>query len=651
MKTYSERTTSILNKAKIKRRQRNTVLASVSTALCIIFVFSGIALFTPYDTTPPSMEKYAASEYYAIIEKLNVLTYKEPIYKNAFEEHILSALQGVGKGFNQNLGMTPEMSPDIGFDKEDSFEGEVPNDSQASSENTMAPGSSEKYEEVTDNQVEGVIESDIFKRSDKYIYYLRGCNLYVYSIAGEDSKEIGHYEIADQDGYKIGAYGDSWDMFLSKDCKTITLISSVYNQKTSSANVMLVSLDVSDPTAIKENQRSYLTGEYLSSRMVDNELLVMAHYNARWHEINFSDETTFIPQYGTSEDMKCIEAENIVCPDTLTSTNYTVVCKIDGTTLEATSTGAFLSYANEVYVSANKIYATRTYTSETTGDDGVTCSKRMTEISALDYSGETMSYAGTVSVAGTIENQYYLDEYNGILRIVTTTNTDTYISHQEEHDDMVAHWIEEYRSSTNASLYCIDLNTWQVVASVEGFAPEGETVESVRFDGNYAYVCTAVVVTMTDPVFYFDLTDLNNITYKDTGDISGYSSSLVNFGDYLLGIGFGDSSETLKIEMYQETATGVESVCVYEVKNCDFSTEYKSYLIDRANSRIGLGYTSFENGYTGYYMLLQFDGYRLVPVVQEYLYGIDDYKRAVIIDEYIYMFSNDVIQNFVVKKL
>lgn len=641
MKTYDERTASILSKAKTKRKKRNTVLASVSGALCVVFVFLGITLFTPYDTTPPSVEQYAASEYYAIIEKLNILTYQTPNYENAYEEYILSALQGLGGSIKGELTYG-------GFPEEDIDN--VTNDA-VNSESNVTLEDTQNYEEVTDNQVEGVIESDIFKRSDKYIYYLRGSILYVYSIAGEASKQLGCYEITDQDGYKIGAYDDSWDMFLSKDCKTITLISSVYNQKTSSANVLLVSLDVSDPTAITENQRSYLTGNYVSSRMIDDELLVMAHYNANWHKIDFSDETTFVPQYGTTEDMKCIEAGNIIYPEELTSTNYTVVCKIDAATLEATSTAAFLSYTDEVYVSAEKVYATRNYTSTTVGDDGVTCSKRMTEISALNYSGESMSFAGTVSVAGTIDNQYYLDEYDGILRIVTTTDTDTYIEHTETDGDMAVHWYESYTSTTNASLYCIDLDTWNVIASVENFAPEGETVESVRFDGNYAYVCTAVVVTLTDPVFYFDLTDLTNITYKDTGDISGYSSSLVNFGDYLLGIGFGDSSDTLKIEMYQETETGVESVCVYEVYSCGFSTEYKSYLIDRKNMRLGLGYTSYEKGYIGYYTLLQFDGYQLIPVIEEYLYGGNDYKRAVIIDEYIYMFSNDEIYNFAVKKL
>ena len=72
-----------------------------------------------------------------------------------------------------------------------------------------------------------------------------------------------------------------------------------------------------------------------------------------------------------------------------------------------------------------------------------------------------------------------------------------------------------------------------------------------------------------------------HITYKDTGDIKGYSSSLVDFGDgYLLGIGYGNDRNTLKIEIYVETENGVVSLCSYERRDTQFSEDYKSYYIE-----------------------------------------------------------------------
>ena len=657
MKTYNERTASILEKVKVHRKRRNIIRASVCGVFCSAILILGINLFTPYDTTPPNMEQYAASEYYSIIQKINTLTYKEPEYKNPFEQYVLANIKDyLFSGFG---GASSGMN---GSDRNEAIMNGIPledgnlgmpepgmNNTQANSETTN-PDNDPNYEETTDNQVSGVIEGDRFKRSDKYIYYVRNNTLTIYSIEGENSKEVGCYTISNGDGYNLKAYEDEWEIFLSSDCKTITLVSSAYHTDSRQKHVALVNIDVSDPTQIKETQRTYLTGSYLSARMVDGDLLLMAYYNVKWHDIDFDDASTFVPMYGTAENMECIDSSNIVTPEELATTNYTVICKIDAATLEAKSTGAFLSYADEVYVSTDKIYASRSYSLKTSYAGhigGYVVSESMTEISAMTYTGEELEPAGSVHIAGYLENQYSMDEYEGILRVVTTTNAWRTYNYNGEYDNISTEvMIDSSQLGTNASLYCIDLETWKVVASVEKFAPAGETVRSVRFDKNNAYVCTAV--QLTDPVFYFDLSDLNNITMKDTGTITGYSISLVNFGDYLLGIGYGDSMETLKIELYQETPTGVESVCAYEVYDCGFSTEYKSYLIDRENMRIGLGYQA----YTDYklpdcYVLLQFDGYDFIELVKEPITGENAYKRAVIIDGYLYMFGD----NFIVKEL
>lgn len=608
MKTYEERTTDILKKARLQRRKRNII----HTGIACIFIL-GIILFIPYNTTPPSVERYAASDYYSIIEKMNKLTYSPPYYKNAFEQYVLEPL-------DSTFFPKSTSCDDLIYE---STEAEMPGDS--------ASGQDKGFTDVTDNQVDGIIEGDRFKRGDNYIYYLKEDGLAAYSIAGDASGEVGYYRFSDADGFKLFAYADQWEIFLTEDQNTVLLISSGYNPHSGQTCVVLVSIDVSHPAQMKERQRTYLTGSYLSARMTGNELLLIAQYNPRWSQIDFSDESTFIPQYGTLNNSICIDAEHIIAPEELTSSNYTVVCKIDAATLEAKSTGAFLSYAKEVYVSKDTIYATRTFTGFHSDTEEGLVSQSMTEITAINYRGEDFVTVGSIQIPGMVKNQYSLDEYEGILRVVTTTSKRF-----------------NYSSETNAGLYCIDLNTWELVASVEDFAPMGETVQSVRFDKDYAYVCTAVQIQFTDPVYYFDLSDLNHITYKDTGTIAGYSSSLVNFGGYLLGIGYGDSIDTLKIELYQETPEGVEAVCSYEVERCSFSTEYKSYLIDRDHMRIGLGYYQYgAHEFDDCYVLLQFDGYGFIELVKAPLGGENAYKRATVIDGYLYMFGD----NFIVKKL
>ena len=326
-----------------------------------------------------------------------------------------------------------------------------------------------------------------------------------------------------------------------------------------------------------------------------------------------------------SQFVLSIPAEHIVFPEELGDLKYTVVCKLDGKTLELQDAAAFLCYSDDIYVSKENVYATRSYTArEEEPGNGV--SKTVTEISSVSYTGDKMRFNGSVIVEGAVKDQYSMDEFDGILRVVTSTNKTTTSTNGDT---------AGLTLSRNVNLYCIDLATWEVAASVVGFAPENEQAESVRFDGYTAYVCTAEVVTLQDPVYYFDLSDLNNITWKDTGTIDGYSSSLVQLGDgYLMGIGYG-SNRFLKIEIYRETEDGVTSVYSYEA-DMYFYDEYKSYLIDRENRLVGLLVVDYPTA-EEFYMLLQFDGYELREIVKTPFKGNYIDTRAALIDGYLYM--------------
>ena len=247
-----------------------------------------------------------------------------------------------------------------------------------------------------------------------------------------------------------------------------------------------------------------------------------------------------------------------------------------------------------------------------------------------------------------------MDQHEGILRVVTSTAVTTV---RETVFDGYAS-LDTNERRFNVNLYCVDVNTWEIAASVIGFAPDGEDAQSVRFDGYNAYVCTAEVITITDPVYFFDLSDLNNITWKDTGTIDGYSTSLIELGDgYLLGIGYGDKRH-LKVEVYEEAEEGVVSVCSYE-QDVAFSIEYKSYLIDRESDLIGIPVYYYVDG-EGYveYRLLRFDGETIQeiliePMSNEISIAVEHCiynTRAFIADGYLYVFS-DVINGFSVRKI
>ena len=614
MKTNAQRIDGVKEKLQKKKRARKRRLAlSLGCIGVACLTALNLLLFTPYPTIQREdvAVKYGQSEYCSLITELDKVTYKperKKTYKNNFDKWIGSKIRGM---FRAKSDRFTASSPDVG--------------------NTNELAKEDAYVETTDNQTAGVIEGDLLKRTQSHTFYLRQTKdgrylLCAYDINGWDSKQVAQYEIALKN--ESGFYGDSAELYLSEDGKQGTVVLQSYQKEEGSWQrpyVTFIGLDISGLPQITETGRTYLSGSYISTRKVDGQFLAMSEFSVRYNP-NFDNPAEFLPQYGAYGQMQSVAAEDIHLPETLTSANYTLVCTLDEKTLQTQDSAAFLSYSQETYISQENLYFTRSYSEQEPREDYRYRWVDKTEITRLSYTGGTLEYKGAFSIDGTLKNRYSLDEYEGVLRAVTTCNA-------------------SYPPRVN--LYCVNVEDFSLLASVEDFAPKGETAESVRFDKDKAYVCTAIVVTLTDPVFVFDLSDLTNITYKDTGEIDGYSSSLINFGDgYLVGIGY-DWARRLKIEVYAETSDGVVSVASY-VDDVEFSEDYKSYFIDRENGYIGLGVYSETSG--GEYRLFAFDGYRLEMIDSLYVFGDNAKKRGVVVDGFLYAFGEGE-DDFAVGKL
>ncbi len=599
-----------------KRKKINWLrFGALAACVCLMVTALNLFLFIPFKTTVPDISQYEDSEYFPIIEKINALSVVKPKYKNNFDK-IISSFAAVGGVFDNNVDMDAPTSPDGGSDSNGSVD--------------------EEYNEITDNQVSGVTEGDIIKRSDKYIYYLSSGVLRVYSIAENESEKVGEFNLSyieKENEYgkleEISLYTYNSEMYLSKDCKTVTIL-GMGNKKT-----RIVSLDVSNVENITLKSYASIEGNYYTSRMVDGRLLVIT--SKYYSNIDFSNEETFVPSvsYDNDTETMLVPMDKIACAEKLTNKHYTVVSLLDENTLSLKGCASFLSFTNDVYITNNAIYASNTLNEEI--DDTLSLRrKNVTEIACISYGDEGFEVKGAIKVDGYIKDRYSFDEFEGVLRVVTTTSSTTQKIYSFAGNEDV---ILNTSNGTSASLYCIDLAKWEVVASVENFAPKGETVRSVRFDKNYAYVCTAV--ELTDPVFFFDLSDLSNITYKETGNIEGFSTSLINLGDgYLLGIGRGDNWSSVKVEVYRENESKVESVCSYEIKNASYYTNYKSYYINRDTGMFGFGYYDYEDRHVNYrYVLLMFANGELLEVVNTPIKSSPNQMRSVYIDGYLYIFG------------
>lgn len=594
---------------KISSKRKKIFISFAAACASFVFVICSLWLFVPFKTSPPDVSKFEGSEYYDIIQKLNVLTFEKPRYKNnaekLFDNVDSYSLFSFTKGDAENLTQIQDSA------------------------------NSESYKEITDNQVEGIVEADRIKRSDKYIYYLDNETLRIFSIDKEKTLEIGQYNIY-EGKESNNLYFHQGEFYLSEDCKTVTVITQYHKKNFNNRFVNLISLDVSDPKNIVKKEEFSITGRYMSSRMSNGNILLLTEFVINKNELDFNDESTFLPLINKGNGYQSISPSEIISPEVLNDARYTVALKLDEKTLTPKGVASYLSYSEDVYVSETHIFLTHVFADKKKNEDDTFTRNSMTEISCLTYGGDSFEIAGTVTVRGYVKDQWSMDEYEGILRVFTTTNATT-LNETYFENTVSTSKLQTATGKSNASLYCINLSNFQIVASVCDFAPPREEIQSVRFDKESAYVCTSI--ELSDPVFFFDLSDLNNIKYKDTGTIEGFSTSLINLGDgYLLGIGIGERWNIFKVEVYEETPNGVRSICSYELNNTEYSTEYKSYYIDRQNKLIGLGVVS--NGESKY-ILLHFDQYELSELINVSLCGETENMRGVFIDGYMYMFGNN----------
>lgn len=603
MKTYDEYMENIQNKAdKIRRRRR--VGRSITAAVLTLVVVT--AAFQPW--TPDTGGQGALVGTETGGDRLPGGSTDEPTPGYGM-------LAEIFKKINANSNIRDDLQYD-----------------------TSAPptgaeqASGQTYVEVTDNQETGIIEGDLFKRSDRYLYYLKDNALCVYSIAGEASELVS--KLALDKLVKEEKRFTAEEMYLSADCTTLSVICncSIYKQDQWNRYVKVLSLDVSDPKNIRLTSEKYFTGYYSTSRMVNGKLLLVCRCPVDVSTMDENDPQTFVPSFGSQDHMQLLSEYDIfmtTCPE---DTRYTVVAELDEKTLNVDGVKAVIGGSNAVYVSENCVYVAQSY-SQTQPNDLASYRNR-TDIVGISYDArDGLKVVGYTQIDGTVLNQYSMDEHEGILRVFTTTLE--YTQRTTTDGELSAVTIS---SAINCNLSCIDLSDWQIAAQVVGFAPDGEQIRSARFDGTKAYVCTSV--QLTDPVFFFDLSDMDNIVCDDTGTINGFSRSLITFGDHLLGIGNHDWNE-LKIELYAQGEGKVESVTKF-IEVCGYSSVYKSYYIDRENAIIGIPIT--YQYVQSYYLVLQFNGTELETIAKiplEDVLNLGD-CRATEIDGYLYVLDSEL---------
>ena len=211
---------------------RTSTLIKAAVALVLVVGLS-LFLFLPYAPVTENLKDYEGSEYYPLIQEISEyrVNLNQPKHKNRFQT-LMSAIGSFG--FKNAVG-----APGNNVDMMGSAAG-------------MENGG---YVEVTDNQVAGVVESDIFKMSEKYIFRLgykidsgnsdRTSVLRVYSVDKESSGLVAEFTIPSFKDERYNGYDyQMMEMYLSQDSNTVTITKN-YNSSEGS-NIGIISIDVSN---------------------------------------------------------------------------------------------------------------------------------------------------------------------------------------------------------------------------------------------------------------------------------------------------------------------------------------------------------------------------------------------------------------------
>jgi uncharacterized secreted protein with C-terminal beta-propeller domain len=456
-------------------------------------------------------------------------------------------------------------------------------------------GSGMDYSE-TNVQVKGVDEADIVKTDGSYIYYVAGNQLNILKPDGAATRLVSSTPLSSDDSW----WGYNSEMFvlgnrlviITQTFNTVWVNDANGNYETNTDQTSAVIYDISTPAKPVQVVSLGQSGSYVSSRMIgDYVYLVTSQYI---YSPVKGTPITYIPATSVGAESKLLMPTDLYIGGNPQNAAYTVVGSINlKSGSNFTSAKAVFGGTSDLYATADHLLlAFARYEEEVlpiaSDKDGknvqITRSSSSTDLVLLGLSEGQITKLASGNVPGNLLNQFSMDEYKNVIRVVTTLNN----SEQRIFTDGVDTY--EYDSTSANALYTLDLNL-KVLGKIENLAKD-EFVKSVRFDGEIGYFVT---FRQVDPLFAVDLKNPAYPRVLDALKIPGFSEYLHVFKDnLLLGIGYNADETTgmmqgVKLSMFDTTVkTNIREVTT---ANVDASwtvvgSNHKAILVDAEKNLI-----------------------------------------------------------------
>ncbi|MDR3073016.1 MAG: beta-propeller domain-containing protein [Clostridiales Family XIII bacterium] len=549
----------------------------------------------------------------------------------------------------------------------------------------------------TNNQTEGVEEADIIKTDGTYIYTLNSEALHIVK-ANEGNPEkiasIPQIATTNEEGELTLNQEKYFEMFITQD--RLILISEGMREPIVEDTVgdLIIDpvmssgrqdqtrvdiYDISDRANPKYLNRLAQDGTYVSSRMIGDDLYLISNTRYYGYAHSAEDFGGFVPVYeedgkysfADSRDILMIsgkdKAESSSSYYSYYYSGFTMISGINvrnqGSFVSKKAiyglSGTVYSSLDHIYLASDPIYSSNydynTSVADTARPPG--SGRRISNVSTsyttllkMSASKGKVDFVGAVQLEGYINNQFSMDEYKGVFRIVMTS--DRYIYRNRSG---ILRWFGSGSSSRHeqsSALYTFDKKL-KKLGVIENIAPD-EEVYSARFMGDVAYVVT---FRRTDPLFSIDLSNPKAPKILGQLKIPGFSDYLHPYGtDLLFGIGRDADEKTgiagnVKLSMFdisdKSNVTEEDVSILNNISYTQVSDNHKAILIDSERDLI-----AFPAG-ANYYICSYAEGkgFKLEKTIglnqaadSYYRYQVE--IRGLFIGDYFYVVSPNTIVAF-----
>jgi len=408
----------------------------------------------------------------------------------------------------------------------------------------------------TNNQVEGVDEPDLMKLDDRYVYVVASNDLLV--LDAEDPTQTVEMARTSLEGTptSILLAGDRLLVIASLGTSIKPRCTYAYSCQFGGdgTRTVLTTFDVTDRSAPKAIRRIELSGSFLAGRMIDGVVHAITvessgilapgvssvpyvgnlpsakdaltryqqEYDAEEQRLQglnlqaslptISDK--FLSDDGTMNGSGPGDPTRVMHGSPSAPTGIVTVTSFDLAAEERTHQDAIFSDPGAVYVSLENLYLAVPEVGRNYSGYGVDSSW----IHDFELSGAGATYVASGRVTGHVLNQFSLDEYEGNLRIATSTG-----------------YVPDPNVKSTVTVLARSGPLLRVQGQVDQIAP-GEDIRAVRFFGDRGYVVT---FKKTDPLFVLDLSQPTEPTIEGELKIPGFSTYLHPLDEnHLLSIGY-----------------------------------------------------------------------------------------------------------------